>query len=359
MLTEKQIDEIKEHLENAVNPLFFYDNDADGLCSFLILRRYCQKGKGVAVRSYPGLNMQYAKKAKELNADYIFVLDKPILEKEFVEEIERMNLPLIWIDHHEMESMSPKNFKGNKNFHAYNPIRNAPPYKSSEPVTYICYRITQRKEDLWIAMIGCISDHFLPDFKEEFKDKYGELWGNVKEPFDAYFNTEIGKISQAFNFGLKDSTSNIVKFQNCLITCKTPDEVLSEVPSNHTFRKKYQEIRKKYDSLLNKALKQKDEKLIFFSYAGDLSISSEISNEVHFRNPKKIIVIAYKKGAVCNVSLRGKNVRKILEKILPLLENSSGGGHEDAVGARINTSDLDKFKNLLKRELNIVNDLIN
>ena len=31
MLTEKQLKEIREHLEKAQNPVFFFDNDADGL----------------------------------------------------------------------------------------------------------------------------------------------------------------------------------------------------------------------------------------------------------------------------------------------------------------------------------------
>ena len=79
MLNEKQITEIREHLEKAQNPLFFYDNDCDGLCSFLILRRFLGRGKGVAVRSFPELNAKYARKAKELGADYIFVLDKPLI----------------------------------------------------------------------------------------------------------------------------------------------------------------------------------------------------------------------------------------------------------------------------------------
>jgi single-stranded DNA-specific DHH superfamily exonuclease len=39
MLNDKQIDEIREHLEKAQNPLFFFDNDDDGLCSFLLLQR--------------------------------------------------------------------------------------------------------------------------------------------------------------------------------------------------------------------------------------------------------------------------------------------------------------------------------
>ena len=46
MLTTKQISEIKEHLNNAQNPLFFFDNDPDGLCSFILLQRYIKRGKG-------------------------------------------------------------------------------------------------------------------------------------------------------------------------------------------------------------------------------------------------------------------------------------------------------------------------
>ena len=44
MLTKKQINEIREHLEKAQNPLFFFDNDPDGLCSFLLLQRYIGRG---------------------------------------------------------------------------------------------------------------------------------------------------------------------------------------------------------------------------------------------------------------------------------------------------------------------------
>ena len=82
--------EIKEHLEKAQNPIFYYDNDADGLCSFVILRKFLDRGKGVAVRSFPGVDGQYARKARELNADYVFILDKPVVSREFVEEIDGM-----------------------------------------------------------------------------------------------------------------------------------------------------------------------------------------------------------------------------------------------------------------------------
>ena len=49
MLSEKQVKEIREHLEKAQNPLFFFDNDQDGLCSFLLLQRYIGRGKGIAI----------------------------------------------------------------------------------------------------------------------------------------------------------------------------------------------------------------------------------------------------------------------------------------------------------------------
>ena len=45
MLTKKQVEDIKEHLEKAQNPIFFFDNDPDGLCSFLLMQRYLGRGK--------------------------------------------------------------------------------------------------------------------------------------------------------------------------------------------------------------------------------------------------------------------------------------------------------------------------
>ena len=159
MLTKKQILEIREHLEKAQNPIFYYDNDADGLCAFLILRRYLGRGYGVAIRSYPDLDASYLKKAEQLKADYIFVLDKPLIAKEFIEEADSMQLPLVWIEHHEItQSQISENAPNQKNFHFYNPSLNKGEDKSGEPTSYLAYKIAERKEDIWIALVGCIAD---------------------------------------------------------------------------------------------------------------------------------------------------------------------------------------------------------
>ena len=340
--------EIREHLERAQNPVFYYDNDADGLCSYVILRRFLGRGKGVAVRSFPDLDAGYARKARELNADYIFVLDKPVLSKEFVEEIESLGLPIVWIDHHDLEIEEFE--KEAKNLYVYNPARNRGKDKSEEPVTYLCYKITDRKEDVWLAVIGCIADHHLPEFASTFKVHYSDFWGDVKEPFDAYYETEIGRIAQALNFGLKDSVTHVVQLQNFLISCKGPGDVLMEVYSNFSFRRKYSDVKKKYMTLLEKAKRIVEDKIVFFEYGGELSISADLSNQLSHLYPGKYIVVAYKSGAASNLSMRGKNVRAILERVLKEVDGT-GGGHEDAVGAKIQTDDLRKFKSVMLKEI--------
>ncbi|MBI2631717.1 DHH family phosphoesterase [Candidatus Pacearchaeota archaeon] len=356
MLTPKQIEEIKEHLERAQNPLFFYDNDADGLCSYLLLRRYIGRGKGVAVKSYPDLNLQYAKKAQELKADAVFVLDKPLIAKEFMEEIDKMQLPLIWIDHHYSEDNGiEKRFgKNYSNLHIYNPTYNKGKDISNEPVTFLVYKITERKEDLWLAVIGCIADNFMPSFISEFDKQWPDFLtrnDKIRGPFDIYYGTEIGRIARAFSFGLKDSITHVVQMQNFLISCKSPSDVFMEIEGNKSFREKYNEIKKKYNTLLDMAKECKKENLIFFDYSGELSISADLANELSYLYSNFFIVVAYKKGMISNISLRGNKVRDILERVLKQFPDATGGGHENAVGARIKTEDLQKFREVLEGEI--------
>jgi len=342
MLKSSQLSELKELLEQSQNPIFFYDNDADGLCSFLLLRRFLGKGKGVAIRSYPELSGSYTKKVKELNADRVFILDKPLISEEFIKEVTQLKTTIVIIDHH----INLRNFPSEiKVFNA------AGKEEISEPVTYEMYRLTFKKEDVWIAVAGCIADHYLPDFLNIFLEQYPEMWGkDIKEPFDALYKTEIGKIAQALNFGLKDSTSHVLQFQQFLIECKSPHDFFVEGKKNYNFLKKYSYLKKKYDSLIKKAELCAKGKVLFFKYSGNISMSSEISNELFYKFPDKYIVVAYVREGMSNISLRGKNVLKILNKVLKEFPDATGGGHLDAVGAKIKKSDLEKFKEIFERE---------
>ncbi|MBS3076364.1 DHH family phosphoesterase [Candidatus Pacearchaeota archaeon] len=341
MLTKKQVEEIKEHLERAQNPVFFFDNDPDGMCSFLLLQRYIERGKGVAIRTFPSLEVGYFRKVEELNADYIFIVDKPIVSQEFFDEVEKQNIPVVWIDHHETSQEIPAfvNY--------YNPTNNKK--KTNEPVTALCYQITNRKQDLWLAVIGCISDKFIPEFYEEFEKEYPDLSTEnveVNDAFDILYNSKIGKVVKILDFGLKDSISNVVRMLKFLFGAKSPYEVLDEDNKKISLYTKYNEIDKKYQKVLNKAINGFDEgeKFLFFKYGGDLSVSSNLSNELSYLFPGKYIIIAYVNGTKVNISGRGKDVRKIILKAIEGFEDATGGGHEDAVGAKIYEKDLEMFR---------------
>ncbi|MFH1365255.1 MAG: DHHA1 domain-containing protein [archaeon] len=344
MLTKKQVQEIKEHLEKAQNPLFFFDNDPDGLCSFLLLQRYIGRGKGVPIRSFPALDESYFRKIKELNPDYIFILDKPVVSSVFFEEIEKINLPVIWIDHHEIDKSNVPSF-----VKYYNPLFNSP--KTNEPVTALCSQINNRKEDSWIGVVGCISDNFIPEFYGEFMKQYPDLGINSKKAFDIFYKSRVGKIAKLFLFALKDRTTNVISMIKFLMIVKSPYDVLEENSKNKKMHERFEELEKKYRNLFNKALLEKDleEDVLFFKYGGETSISSDLSNELVYLFPEKFVIVMYEKDDKLTMAIRGENVRDVAMKVIPLIEGATGGGHENAVGVRINAKDLEEFKKMFLR----------
>ncbi len=345
MLSKKEINKIREHLENSQNPIFFYDNDCDGLCGFLLLKRWLGKGCGVAIRSYPELKKDYARKVSELKGDCVFVLDKPVIEEGFLDEVGKRGVGVVIIDHHP-DSLGIA--KGRENVFLYNSYGAGK--EEGEPVSYLCYELAGRKEDMWIAMMGCIADHYLPDFADEFGERHREFWSKgIKKPFDALYRTEIGKIARALNFGLKDSASNVVKLQNFLIGTKGAEEVLAEDKENKSFLKKYSVLRKKYEELIEKAKNYAVGDVLFFLYGGETSMSADIANELCYTYPEKYIIVGYKRGDIVNLSLRGKNVCRILKDIINEMPSVIGGGHKNAAGGRINVGELERFKELFKR----------
>jgi len=349
MLTQKQVSEIREHLNNAQNPLFFFDNDPDGLCSFILLQRYIKRGKGFPVKSSP-LDKSYLRRIEELNPDSIFILDIPSVSEEFFEEIKKINLPVVWIDHHNTEKSKIPDF-----VNYYNPLLGKD-FPSS--TTYLCYEVTKKKEDLWLTITGSISDNFVPEVYEEFKKIYPDLFIDSTNAFEILYNSRIGVVAHLLNCGLKDKTTNVVKMLKFLMKIKSPYEILEKTSENQEMHEKYQIINKKLKKFLEEAQEQAkaSDKLIFFEYGGDTSMSAEISNSLKYLFPGKIIFVAYasESNSFANISGRGENAKKILEGVLKQgnFENAKGGGHENAVGAKIMKKDLEKFKEIIKEEIN-------
>lgn len=342
MLTNEQINEIREHLENARNPVFFFDNDPDGLCSFLLLQRFIGRGRGVAIKTPGSLGKSYFKRVEELSADYIFVLDKPAIDPEFIKLAEEKNLTIVHIDHHPPQ--------GTVKYY-YNPWLVS---KTDEPTSDTCYRISKRKEDIWIAVAGTISDCFLPDFIKDFEKKYPELINyKYKSAFDILYNTDIGKIALIMSFGLRDTVSNVVSMLKFLMNASNPSDMLEETPKNKSFIHRFNHIYEIYQKLIKKIEQSENKDSIFFSYSGEMGLNRDLANEMTYKHPEKIVVISFTAGNKTNVSLRWAkgDIRTPTLKALEGLEGATGGGHEHAPGAQMTADVFPKFKENLIREI--------
>jgi len=345
MLNEKQLEEIRAYLENSSNPLFFFDNDADGLMSFLILQRFLGRGKGISLKGLPSLNKSYYQKAEEFNSDCIFVLDRPGIDREVVElNNSGRNIPIVCIDHHQMDG----DILVNSYYNTYLTS------KKSEPTSYLCYKITGRKEDMWLAVLGCVGDWFMPEFFEDFKKKYPDLLdSSYNAPADIVYKTKLGKIIQIIELSLKDTHNNVVSLCKYLRDAKSPFDILEENSKTDVFIQRYELLNKIVQKNIEKAEEDIDKKnkFLFYTYGGEMSLSQQIATELSYKYPKLKIVIGFIKGNYIKFSLRGDGVRTLMISAMKNIEGATGGGHEFSCGAQMTVDNIQKFKDNLLEEI--------
>ncbi len=337
MIAESQLKEIKKYLDESENPLIFYDDDNDGLCSYLMLKKYLGRGNGRSVRGQPTVSVEFLRYVKEHMPDKIFVLDKPLIDQDFIDQA---NVPIIWIDHH-----TPVKREGVK---YYNPrIENE---NDRSNVAYWIYKIV--KKYLWIAGVGCISDWFLPDFFDILKSKYKDLFGEEKTAEGILFNTKFGELCRIIDFLLKGRVSVVNNSVNLLLKIKDPYELLNQTSSeSRILFERIKSIKKEYESLLKEALEVKSDKLFLFKYkAHKYSLTSELSNELIYKFPDKVILVVRERDDRAKMSLRSSKIdlRPVIEKSLVGVEGY-GGGHEFACAANVNVRDFNKFVDNIKK----------
>lgn len=339
MITEKQIDEIKGFLDKSENPLFFFDDDADGLCSYLLFKRYVNRGKGVVIKSSPVLDVSFLRKVEEYSPDIVFILDKPMISEDFIEGV---HVPIVWVDHH-----SPVDVKGVR---YYNPKVNNPDVYL--PTSYLCYQVV--KQNLWVAMCGIIGDWCIPEFFDDFIKEYPDLVEKTDNPGDVLYKQKFGRLIRIFSFLLKGKTSDVNKGISILSKVEDPYEILNQTTSRARFIfRRFEKIDNEYKELLDKAVKSatNDKILAFYYPSKKMSFTGELSNELSYLFPDKLIIVGREKNGEFRLSLRSKlhKLPKIIEKALVDVEGY-GGGHDYACGGNIKSKDLTRFvSNLMKQ----------
>ncbi len=342
MLTETQIKEIRSHLEKSHNPLFLFDDDHDGLTSFLLLYKKYKKGHGVSIKASPIAEEIYLRKIDEYHPDRVFVLDRAFLSQDLINQI---RVPLIWIDHHEPLERT--------NVYYYNPM--VPKKDDNRPTSHWCYQVAPEEKYLWIAIVGVVGDWHIPDFLN--KIQYPELLNGKKTIEELMFDSPIGTLIKVFRFILKGETAEINKCIQLLMEIESPYDILKQQTSAGAYLyKKFLTLNKEYEKVLQEALTQKTKGKIFFFRAPEAknSFTSIISNELLYRTKYQVLIIGREKDGEMRLSLRGKDVDVLpaLKKALAQVDGY-GGGHPKACGAGIKMHDFEKFLKLFKKEMTI------
>ncbi|MFH1916347.1 MAG: DHHA1 domain-containing protein [Nanoarchaeota archaeon] len=332
---EDQIRTIQEKLLAAKNPLFLFDDDCDGLTSFLQLYRFVGRGKGVIVKSSPELSVEYVRRVAENAPDLVVILDKPVVQQQFLDSVSEFGIEVIWIDHHPPQVREKVIYFNPRLFNE----------EDNRPTAYWAWRISHGL--IWVAMLGAVSDwHLLEDLRKPFAEKYPDLLPEqVKTPEEALFQTRLGQLIKVCSFNLKGRLSEVNTSIRILTRIEDPFEILEQkTPRGKLLYRKYEKMNVLYEELLSK-IEVSEKKIIFYTYKDNkTAMTSELSNELLYRHPGKVIFIAREKSGEMKCSIRSAQyvIPPLLKEALIGIEGY-GGGHDHACGACIKKRQFKEF----------------
>lgn len=343
MLTQTEVEKLRDALQTSSRPLFFFHDDPDGLASYIMCRRYVGEGRGLVIKAHPHITTAFLQKVLEIAPDKVFVLDIAMVDQEF---IDNCPVPVIWVDHHDLQQRDKAIY--------FNPrVR-----EQNVPVSVLIHQVTQ--QDIWIATVGSIGDWYLPPFAKEFTAHYPDLLpATVKTVEEAIFATPLSTLIKAFSFVLKGRTSDVNKNIAVMTKIESPYEILrQESARGKLIHKQFEDIDTLYKDMLDKAFTKinANEPLLVYTYVDDkLSLTKDLANELLYRYGNKVIVLGRERHGEIRCSLRspaGVNLKPALEKALIGIEGY-GGGHENACGAAVKKEDFPRFIENLRKELGI------
>ena len=340
-LTEGEVKELREMFMSAVRPVVLFDDDPDGLTSFLMLYSHVKDGKGIPVKNSPVVTADFVRIVNDYSPDLVVILDKPKVEQEFLDKVQAK---VVWLDHHDVEK--------NKGVKYYNPRVHDP--NEYTPTSYWMYKVMGGP--LWIAMVGMIGDFFMPEeeIRQEFVRQYPDLLPqDVTTPDVAQDCTQLGYLYRIISFNLKGRAVDAVKSMKVMTRIKDPYEILEQKTVAGKFiYKKFERLERTFQELLKNAPEPKG-RLLVYKYAGPPnSFSKEISNFLSHKYPNHVVIVAWEYEGEMKCSHRSAkyDLIKIINKALVGVDGYAGG-HPHAAGGCIKTKDFDKYIDNIRKQL--------
>jgi single-stranded DNA-specific DHH superfamily exonuclease len=325
---------IKKLIDAAKSICVFYDDDLDGLSSYLSVYWY-KKVKGICVKSSPKVQADFSQVVKRHNADLVVILDKPLIEETFFDP----EKTYIWIDHHDCAN-PPEN------------VIYVNPKKMHQPNHCTVYWVRQiLQTPLWISALGSISDWDMNPDVQQFCTQYPQLC-NKQTIDELLFDAKISALIQKMSFALKGQTD----------ICKTHIKIFEKHPSfdsyihptsedMHSVFATVQIFIDEYKKQINAIKGTRRKEIIHVYETTTTSFTTELANELYHKYPKKLIIVARKTPHQHKCSIR--YYKPIKHAVLTAISglDGYGGGHDNACGACVSNEQFDEFVHKVKEQL--------
>lgn len=353
----KFLEEIKENDKIIV----VHDDDCDGICSGVIVANLVNNLFGyfpelISTKWNESLTESVASKVLKENVNCVIIVDVPMIQQKLIDELKDVAKILI-IDHHLPEKY--------KNVVYCNPRLHDK--KIYIPVSYVVYKVyevmTKSKYIMWVAATGVLGDHGVnecSDIFEELRLVHPRLIENKKLKEDILFNeTELGLLAKIIDSGRVMKGSEGAEFvARTLLNVKNYREVLDgSTEETKILLNWYKTSRKEFDRLVEDFKKNKKligKNILFYEFKSKLRLKSTLASSTEDFCKDSIVVIGQEVYDYFDVSIRkGEklkiNLVELVKRGMKNIPGARGGGHPEAVGAKIPLKYKEKFlENLAK-----------
>lgn len=341
MLEAEQLEYLRKVICESARPLVFFDDDADGLTSYLLVRNANSDAKGLRAARGPELTHHFIGFVRRESPDQVLILDKPMVSEEFLEQV---TTPTLWLDHHDPQGFTQHKSYGHLTY--LNPLLQDS--TDNRPTSYWVQQALNGP--LWLATAGTVSD-WDTSYIEAFREKYPELAPETNHVHDALYNSKLGEIIRILNFCLKGTTRQIDECVEALTHIKEPQELLEGKThaANH-IQRHVKPILDEYHKQFQAAQQgeNKNGVYVYVFDSVDTSLVTNVANEMLTKTETEVLIIGRKEKDRVNFSMRSKTepINTRLEKALAQVDGY-GGGHEHACGGSVRETDWQRFIELL------------
>jgi len=365
---------IKKAIKNGEKIILYGDADLDGVTSVLILKETIESLGGKITKIYfpdreiegYGISEKALENFKDLAPALFIALDCGIGNFNEVKKAKKMGFEVIIVDHHEILDnlpeadiiVDPKQPGDSYPFKEFATVGLA--FKLSEAILENNMNDFLRRNFLELVAIATIADMMVQEGenKEMIREGLISLASTFRPGFLVFFqDPEFKDLPILKKVGKMISILNVRDVQNHfpasfrLLGASSLEEA-QEIISN--LKGKLRERKEKIERMTQKILERisENDKLIFEGDENfDLTLLSSIASFLCQKFQKPVFLYKKMQSESHGTVRTPKSINgvELLKKCKDLL--ISYGGHPQAAGFRIKNENLDKFKNLLLKNL--------